>query len=129
MEALWESQIDANFNRVPGGEGDYWKEIPSNYAVEREDWNLETTAIENRIYFLSPDGRLFDDQLEAQFHTEDILLESKTYENTIADLANDAASLVKEIVYPVSQFSVNGSESSGMAVFDKLLQKIQTSYG
>ena len=120
---LWESQIDANFNRVPGGEGDYWKEIPSNYAVEREDWNLETTAIENRIYFLSPDGRLFDDQLEAQFHTEDILLESKTYENTIADLANDAASLVKEIVYPVSQFSVNGSESSGMAVFDKVTQK------
>ena len=57
--SLWESQIDANFNRVPGGEGDYWKEIPSNYAVEREDWNLETTAIENRIYFLSPDGRLF----------------------------------------------------------------------
>ena len=68
-------------------------------------------------------GDFFDDQLEAQFHTEDILLESKTYENTIADLANDAANLVKEIVYPVSQFSVNGSESSGMAVFDQVTQK------
>ena len=48
---LWESQIDANFNRKPGDEGDYWKEIPSNYSVEREDWNLNTTAIEERIFF------------------------------------------------------------------------------
>ena len=40
---LWESQIDANFNRKPGDLGDYWKEIPFNYSVDREDWNLNTT--------------------------------------------------------------------------------------
>ena len=119
---LWESQIDANFNRKPGDEGDYWKEIPSNYSVEREDWNLNTTAIEERIFFMSPDGRLFDNKLDAQFHTEDILLESKTYENTIADLTTDAAALVKEIAYPVSQFSVNGSESKAMTFFDSVSQ-------
>ena len=101
---LWESQIEANFNRRPGDEGNYWKEIPSNYSVEREDWNLNTTAIEERIFFLSPDGRLFDNQLDAQYHTEDLLLESKTYENTIADLSTDASALVKEIAYSFSFF-------------------------
>ena len=48
---LWESQIEANFNRRPGDEGNYWKKS-SNYSVEREDWNLNTTAIEERIFFL-----------------------------------------------------------------------------
>lgn len=119
---LWESQIEANFNRKPGDEGTYWKEIPSNYSVEREDWNLSTTAIEERIFFLSPDGRLFDNQLDAQFHTEDLLLESKTYENTIADLSTDASALVKEIVYPVSHFSAKGSESDSFVFFDSVSQ-------
>ena len=119
---LWESQIEANFNRKPGDEGNYWKEIPSNYSIEREDWNLSTTAIEERIFFLSPDGRLFDNQLDAQFHTEDLLLESKTYENTIADLSTDASALVKEIVYPVSHFSAKGSESDSFVFFDSVSQ-------
>ena len=48
---LWESQTEANFNRKPGDEGNYWKEIPSNYSVEREDWNLSTTAIERESSF------------------------------------------------------------------------------
>lgn len=120
---LWESQIDANFNRKPGLEGNYWKQLPSDYDTNREDWNLSSTATENRIYFLSPDGRLFDEQLDAQFHTEDILLESKTYENSIADLTLDAAALVKQIVYPVSRFAVEGSESSATTVFDQASQK------
>ena len=120
---LWESQIDANFNRKPGLEGNFWKKIPSDYQVEREDWNLESNGVENKIFFLAPDGRLFDEQLDAQYHTEDILLESKTYENSIADLAIDAAALVKEIVYPVAQFSVQGSESSAMTVFDQTSHK------
>jgi len=119
---LWESQIEANFNRKPGDEGNYWKEIPSNYSIEREDWNLSTTAIEERIFFLSPDGRLFDNQLDAQFHTEDLLLESKTYENTIADLSTDASALVKEIVYPVSHFAAKGSESDSFVFFDSVSQ-------
>ena len=119
---LWESQIDANFNRKPGLDGGFWKKLPSNYNVGREDWNLKSNSIENKIFFLSPDGRLFNEQLDAQYHTEDILLESKTYENSIADLSTDAASLVKEIVYPVVNFEVNGSESSGMAVFDQVSQ-------
>ena len=120
---LWESQIDANFNRKPGLEGNFWKKIPSNYDVKREDWNLQSEKTENRIFFLSPDGRLFDEQLDAQYHTEDILLESKTYENSIADLSTDAAALVQEIVYPVSHFSVQGSESSAMTVFDQANHK------
>ena len=115
---LWESQTEANFNRKPGDEGNYWKEIPSNYSVGREDWNLSTTAIEERIFFISPDGRLFDNKLDAQYHTEDLLLESKTYENTIAVLSTDAAALVKEIVYPVSHFSAKGSESDSFVFFD-----------
>ena len=87
MESFWESQIDANFNRKPGLEGNFLEKIPSDYQVEREDWNLESNGVENKIFFLAPDGRLFDEQLDAQYHTEDILLESKTYENSIADLA------------------------------------------
>lgn len=50
---LWESQIEANFNRKPGDEGNYWKEIPSNYSIEREDWNLSTTAIEENLLSFS----------------------------------------------------------------------------
>ena len=56
---LWESQIEANFNRKPGDLGNYWKEIPSNYSVEREDWNLMQLQSKRRIFFMSPDGRLF----------------------------------------------------------------------
>ena len=63
---------------------------------------------------MSPDGRFFDNQLDARFHTEDILLESKTYENNIVDLSTDASALVKRIIYPVTQFSVSGSESKAM---------------
>ena len=49
-----------------------------------------------------------------------MLLESKTYENTIADLSTDA--LVKEIAYPVSHFSAKGSESDAFVFFDSVSQ-------
>ena len=31
--SLWESQIDSNFNRIPGNEGGYWKELPSGPSL------------------------------------------------------------------------------------------------
>ena len=64
---IWESQTNANFNRRPGHEGDYWKKIPSDYNVEREDWNIKSNSIENKIFFLAPDGVLFNERNLAEY--------------------------------------------------------------
>ena len=117
---LWESQINDNFNHRPSEESSlYWKEVPSDYSVEREDWTLESTGITKRFYFLSVDGRLFDDRTEAQLHNETILLSSNiTAYNSVQELQDDAALKVKEIAYPVNNFKVSASESTGKVTFD-----------
>ena len=51
------------------------------------------------------------------------MFNSKTYEGTIEALVDTASSLVNEIVYPVSEFEVNGSESSATALFDPTTYK------
>ena len=57
-----------------------------------------------------------------EYHTEDMLLESKTYENNIVDLIDGCFSIVKEIAYPVTHFSAKGSESKAMTFFDSVSQ-------
>ena len=121
--SLWESQIDSNFNRIPGNEGGYWKELPSDYSIEREDWSLENIANEERIFFMSPDGKLFETKFEAQQHTVELLLNSRSHDafDYIDEDLNPT--LVEEITYSVAQFEVNGSESDAMTVFDPASQK------
>ena len=119
-DKLWESQINDNFNHRPSPDSSlYWKEVPSGYAVDREDWELESTGVTKRFYFLSVDGRLFDDRTEAQLHNESILLASNiSAYNSVQELQDDAALKVKEIAYPVSNFSVKSSQSTGKVTFD-----------
>lgn len=132
--SLWESQINANFNRIPGNEGDFWKELPSDYSAEREDWFLEATHSEEKIFFLSPDGVLHHNKVDAESHTANLIFSSKNFnllDQTIpidtdgdgtADDVDLKSGFVKEVTYSVSQFAAKGSESEAMVVFDPVSQ-------
>ena len=52
---------NVNHHPVKSGEA-YWKELNSGYDTEREDWNLKVTGSENRYYWITPDGKLFDEE-------------------------------------------------------------------
>ena len=117
---LWQSIIDDNRNHKPSdGASLYWKEIPSGYDVEREDWNLRAESSVDRFYFMAPDGRFFDVEQDAISYTAGILVSAmnKNYDSVEA-LEEDIQRMVKEVTFPVTQFDVDASESKGAVTFD-----------
>ncbi len=121
----WESQIDDNVNHKPSDSSSlYWKEIPSGYQVDREDWSIKADAVENRIFNMAPDGRFFDVEQDAIEYTRNLIVNSLNPErflpeNLTADNIDEAfRQTVKKVTYPVSQFQVEGSESEGLVTFD-----------
>lgn len=123
-DKLWVSQSDENFNHLPTQKDSrFWAEMGSGYSKGREDWVIESSGVETRYFFVTPDGKLFDDKLEAENHTYDILINSSSRTYTDANaLFDDISSMVKEIAYPVSKFDVEGSESSALVSFDSASQ-------
>ena len=119
---IWEAQIDSNVHHRPSKDSAYWKEIPGGYSVPTQDWTLTDLGVESRIYFIAPDGRLFDYQLDALFHTQALLLETKIYEKNIADLSTDALAMVKEVTIPFRQFTAEGSGTRGVVEWDSNTQ-------
>ena len=117
---LWQSQIDDNVNHKPSGvDTYYWKEVPSGYDVEREDWSIKAESVDNRFYFMAPDGRFFDVEQDAISYTASMLINSFTKDYASTDeLEADIQAMVKEVTYPVTRFEVNGSESKGSVTFD-----------
>ena len=117
---LWQSQIDDNVNHKPSGvDTYYWKEVPSGYDVEREDWSIKAESVDNRFYFMAPDGRFFDVEQDAISYTASMLINSFTKDYSSTDeLEADIQAMVKEVTYPVTRFEVNGSESKGTVTFD-----------
>ena len=123
---LWESQINDNFNHKPVVDSStYWKELPSGYDVDREDWELEATGLTQKEFFLSLDGRLFDNFSDASVQNQDILLfsDSLPVDAQPSDLTTMANEKVKTIFYPVTTYEVKGSESQGMVYFDHQTQE------
>lgn len=122
---FWESQIPNNTNHKPTSDsGVFWKELPSNYKVDREDWQFEAIGVKQRFFYMSPDGQMFEDDAEALQYTSDLLLRStnRLY-NDPDTLQGDVQGLVKEIKYAVTDFSVNGTVSQATTTFDpKTLQ-------
>jgi flagellin-like hook-associated protein FlgL len=121
---IWESIANENFNHLPNlSDSQYWKELGSGYDVAREDWTITNTGYEDRFYFISPDGKLFENRLEAENHTLNLLISSsnRRYTDNVA-LFNDIDSLLKETSYAVPQFKVEGSESEGVVYFDSMSQ-------
>ncbi|MDA7756977.1 hypothetical protein N8920_03650 [Opitutales bacterium] len=117
---FWESQIPNNTNHKPSLESDlYWKELPSDYSGEREDWELEAVGVKQRFFYMSPDGQMFEDDTDALQYTSDLLLNStnRLY-NDPATLQGDVQALVKQVKYAVTDFSVQGSISNAIATFD-----------
>ena len=123
---LWESQINDNFNHKPTlASSNYWKELPSGYSVDREDWSVEASGMSLKEFHVSLDGRLFNEFSEAKSHNSDILLFSKDalpVGATPEDLDLLAEEKVKTISYPVATFDVKGSESEGTVYFDHQTQ-------
>ena len=121
---IWESVADENFNHLPNlADSEYWKELGSGYEVAREDWTITNTGYEDRFYFISPDGKLFENKLEAENHTLNLLITSsnRRYTDNVA-LFNDIDALIKETSFAVPQFEVEGSESEGLVYFDSISQ-------
>jgi flagellin-like hook-associated protein FlgL len=112
----WESQIQNNTNHKPtSGSERFWKELPSNYSVEREDWNFEANGSSTKFFHMAPDGQLFEDENEAIDYTFSLLINS----SNPPDFPNDKAlELVKEIKYGVTDFDITGSTSHALATFD-----------
>jgi len=123
---LWRSTRNENFNHHPTNpDSDFWEEIGSNYEMNREDWKIESTGIETRFYYSSPDGRLFNDRLDAINHSFEILVNStKSYEDQ-NQLSFDAENLVRKVAYPVSRFKAEASDSNGVVYFDASSQSYQ----
>ena len=122
----WESQINDNFNHKPTTESStYWKELPSGYSVEREDWELEATGVTQKEYFMSLDGSLFYNEGDASARNEDILLfsDSLPVDADLAMLREQAQEKVKQVTYPVTSYKVTGSESQGTIYFDHQTQE------
>jgi len=117
---IWESIADENFNHAPDRpNSEFWKELGSGYDQTREDWTVTNKGVENRFYFITPDGNLFENRLDAENHTIDLLIASsnRKYTDNLA-LFNDVSALVKEVSYAVAQFDAVGSESEGVVYFD-----------
>jgi len=124
-DKIWESISDENINHLPTqSKSEFWKELGSGYDVEREDWVVKNVGVENRFYFSTPDGKLFEDKQEAENHTINLLLSStnRIYtDNT--QLFDDIDSLVNEISYAVAQYQSLGSDSESIVYFDSASQR------
>ena len=124
-DKLWESLSDENFHHSPDQDNSiHWQEIGSGYEVNREDWDIEHVGSNSRIYFTSPDGKLFENQSDAITHTEKLLVSSLSIEDFTSD---DVVRLVKEVPIAVADFSVKGSESEGIVYFDSKSQTYRLS--
>ena len=56
---LWESQINDNFNHKPTlASSNYWKELPSGYSVDREDWSVEASGMSLKEFHVSLDWKV-----------------------------------------------------------------------
>jgi len=133
---LWESQSAENFNHFPNQDGsDFWKEVGSGYEVDREDWKITSDGSDSRLFWISPDGKLFDGKTEAFNHTTDIITRNArlnpdgaldligSFGNLDDNLVRDkAASLINQVAYPVSRFDVDGTDSNGTVFFDAASQ-------
>ena len=106
---FWESQIpNNNTNHKPTSESTlFWKELPSNYSVKREDWQMESVGVKQRFFYMTPDGQMFEDDAEALQYTSDLLLNStnRLY-NDPDTLQGDVQALVKEVKFAVTDFAV-----------------------
>jgi flagellin-like hook-associated protein FlgL len=122
---LWESISDENIAQTPSSPSEFWKEIGSDYSGSREDWTIEMTGVEGVEYFLSPDGKLFEDQDQAYNHTFNLIYYSSVESFDLADQAtyDYLNSLIKKFSYPMSQYAVQGSESDARVVFNQGSQK------
>ena len=82
----WESVADENFNHLPDqSRSEFWKELGAGYKVDREDWTVTNVGYEDRFYFITPDGKLFENKLEAENHTLNLLISSSNrYTPTIS---------------------------------------------
>ncbi len=143
-DKVYESILSHNVNHDPVKSGEtYWRELNSGYDTEREDWKLEVTGSENRYYWITPDGKLFDEAAtkdpntgvvvppkSATDHARNILYAAKKTEYTLMDdlstttnegivqLELDVANNVRQVAIPVNEFSVKGSENDGTVFFD-----------
>ena len=119
---FWESKIIDNFNHRPNPDSSlYWKELPSDYNVKREDWDLEVTGVKTQFFYQTLDGRLFESTFEAQQHNQNILSNASNIELVLEsnpDLNGDP----KEVAIPVTKFEINSSESAGAVSFDPSTQ-------
>ena len=141
---VYESILSHNVNHDPVKSGEtYWRELNSGYDTEREDWKLEVTGSENRYYWITPDGKLFDEAAtkdpntgvvvppkSATAHARNILYAAKKTEYTLMDdlstttneglvqLELDVTNNVRQVAIPVNEFSVRGSENDGTVFFD-----------
>ncbi len=128
---IWESQIANNFNHKPTSANSlYWKELPSDYGIEREDWNLEVVGNKQRFFHMAPDGQMFEEYEDAITYTGDLLLSSTNGLDPAVSGIDEiygeqgvAVSMIKKVKYAVTDFSVKGSISEAIATFDpKTLQ-------
>ena len=130
-DKVYESVGSHNVNHDPVKSGsDYWRELHSGYDTEREDWKLEVTGSENRYYWITPDGKLFDDRTTAINYAQNLLYSAKktdytlmdnpatTVDEGVAQLNLDVAANVRQVAIPVNEFSVKGSENDGTVFFD-----------
>ena len=129
---LWESKKAENFNHFPNKSGsDSWKEIGSGYEIDREDWKISKTGNDSRLFWVSPDGKLFDGKTEAFNHAVDLVTrDARLNPESSSDLLDasgnldnnkirdKASSLIKQVAFPIDRFEVEGSESNGIVFFD-----------
>ena len=107
---FWESQIPNNTNHIPASLRDsFWKELPSNYSAEREDWEFEARVVKQRFFYMAPDGQMFESDEEALNYTENLLLNSSNFlYSDRKDLEEDKQSLVREVKYAVTDLPCRG---------------------
>ena len=133
---MWESQKDENFNHLPTQlTSEYWNEVGSGYTELREDWTISSNGNDSRLFWVSPDGKLFDGKSEAFTHAVDLLTRdarlnpesSPDLLDSSGNLSNNkirdkASSLIQRVAYPINRFQVEGSESNGIVFFDAASQ-------
>lgn len=109
---LFESKIENNRNHIPSSTGsDYWRELESGYATEREDWKIENVGQKTVPYYMCSDGKLFSSKQDADDHTL----------NNITPLlfdTNSPSPTVTKVFLSVDDYNASGSESGGLVTFD-----------
>ncbi|MDC0547753.1 hypothetical protein OAO16_02225 [Opitutales bacterium] len=109
---LFESKIENNRNHIPSSTGsDYWRELESGYATEREDWKIENVGQKTVPYYMCSDGKLFSSKQDANDHT------LKNITPLLFD-ANSPSPSVTKVFLSVDDYNASGSESGGLVTFD-----------